>query len=169
MAWTGHLAARQSFANKNIDSPESQPYPLLIFLPMNPIAVIPKSTTHLFWRAVEAGAREGAKEAGVEMIWKGSLKEDDPAQQIQIVQQFVSEGVGGIVLAPIDETALRGPVAAAMQKGIPVVIMDSPLKGEPLKDFVCMVSTNNHRAGEMAGEQLGKLLHGKARWRSFAI
>ena len=48
-----------------------------------------------------------------------------------------------------------------MQKEIPVVIMDSPLKGEPLKDFVCMVSTNNHRAGEMAGEQLGKLLHGK--------
>jgi ribose transport system substrate-binding protein len=128
---------------------------------MNPIAVIPKSTTHLFWRAVEAGAREGAKEAGVEMIWKGSLKEDDPAQQIQIVQQFVSEGVDGIVLAPIDEEALRGPVAAAMQKGIPVVIMDSPLKGEPPKDFVCMVSTNNHRAGEMAGEQLGKLLHGK--------
>jgi ribose transport system substrate-binding protein len=128
---------------------------------MNPIAVIPKSTTHLFWRAVEAGAREGAKEASVEMIWKGSLKEDDPSQQIQIVQQFVSEGVRGIVLAPIDDTALRGPVAAAMQKGIPVVIMDSPLKGEPLKDFVCTVSTNNHRAGEMAGEQLGKLLHGK--------
>src|SRR5215475_5952258 len=128
---------------------------------MNPIAVIPKSATHLFWRAVEAGAREGAKEAGVEMTWKGSLREDDPAQQIQIVQQFVSEGVGGIVLAPIDETALRGPVAAAMQKGIPVVIMDSALKGEPLKDFVCMVSTNNLRAGEMAGEQLGKLLHGK--------
>jgi len=132
---------------------------------MNPIAVIPKSTytTHMFWRAVEAGAREGAKEAGVEMIWKGSLDEDDTAQQIQIVQQFVSEGVGGIVLAPIDDTALRGPVAAAMQKGIPVVIMDSALKGEPLKDFVCTVSTNNHRAGEMAGEHLGKLLHGKGK------
>jgi ribose transport system substrate-binding protein len=130
---------------------------------MNPIAVIPKCIVHLFWKAVEAGAREGAKEAGVEMIWKGSLREDDPAQQIQIVQQFVSEGVGGIVLAPIDETALRGPVAAAMQKGIPVVIMDSPLKGEPLKDFVCTVSTNNHRAGETAGEHLGKLLRGKGR------
>src|SRR5215469_3849492 len=128
---------------------------------MNPIAVIPKCTAHMFWKAVEAGSREGAKEAGVEMIWKGSLREDDPAQQIRIVQQFVSEGVGGIVLAPIDDTALRGPVAAAMQKGIPVVIMDSALKGEPLKDFVCTVSTDNHRAGEMAGEQLGKLLHGK--------
>ena len=130
---------------------------------MKSIAVIPKSTAQVFWKAVEAGAREGAKEAGVEMVWKGSLNEDDPAQQIQIVEQFVSEGVGGIVLAPIDDTALKRPVAAAMQKGIPVVIMDSPLKGEPVKDFVCTVSTNNHRAGEMAGEQLGKLLDGKGK------
>jgi ribose transport system substrate-binding protein len=100
---------------------------------LNPIAVIPKGTTHWFWKAVEGGAREGAKEAGAEMIWKGSLKEDDPGQQIRIVEQFVSEGVGGIVLAPIDDTALMRPVAAAMQKGIPVVIMDSALKGEPPK------------------------------------
>jgi len=130
---------------------------------MSPIAVIPKSTMHLFWRAIEAGAREGAKEAAVEMIWKGSLKEDNPAQQIQIFEQFVAEDVSGIVLAPIDAAALERPVAGAMQKGIPVVIMDSPLEGEPLKDFVCMVSTNNHRAGEMAGEQLGKLLDGKGK------
>ena len=129
---------------------------------MKSIAVIPKSTTQVFWKAVEAGTREGAKEVGVEMVWKGSLNEDDPAQQIQIVEQFVSEGVGGIVLAPIDDTVKR-PVVAAMQKGIPVVIMDSLLKGEPVKDFVCTVSTNNHRAGEMAGEQLGKLLDGKGK------
>jgi ribose transport system substrate-binding protein len=131
--------------------------------PMNPIAVIPKSTTHFFWRAVEGGAREGAKEAGAEMIWKGSLKEDDAAQQIQIFEQFVAEDMGGIVLAPIDDAALKRPVAAAMQKGIPVVIMDSAFEGEPLKDFVCTVSTNNHHAGEIAGEQLGKLLHGKGK------
>jgi ribose transport system substrate-binding protein len=132
--------------------------------PMNPIAVIPKSTMHVFWRAVEAGAREGAKEAGVEMIWKGSLKEDGPAQQIQIFEQFVAEDVSGIVLAPIEDAALKRPVAAAMQKGIPVVIIDSAFEGEPLKDFfVCTVSTNNRRAGEMAGEQLGKLLDGKGK------
>src|SRR5258707_2448244 len=130
---------------------------------MNPIAVIPKSTAHVFWKAVEGGAREAAKEAGVEMIWKGSLKENDPAQQIQIFEQFVAEDVGGIVLAPIDDAALKRLLAAAMQKGIPVVIMDSAFKGEPLKDFVCTVSTNNHRAGEMAGEQLGKLLQGKGK------
>ena len=130
---------------------------------MKSIAVIPKNTTHVYWKAIEAGAREGAKEAGVEMVWKGSLREDDPAQQIQILEQFILEGVGGIVLAPIDDTALKRPVAAAMQRGIPVVIVDSPLKGEPVKDFVSTVSTNNYRAGEMAGEQLGKLLSGQGK------
>ena len=130
---------------------------------MKSIAVIPKSTAHVYWKAVEAGARQGAKEAGVEMVWKGSLNEDDPAQQIQILEQFVFEGVGGIVLAPIDDTALKRPVAAALQKRIPVVIMDSALRGEPGKDFVSTVSTNNHHAGEMAGEQVAKLLDGKGK------
>jgi ribose transport system substrate-binding protein len=127
------------------------------------IAVIPKNTTHVFWKAIEAGAREGAKEACVEMLWRGSLKEDDPVQQIQIVEQFISEEVDGIVLAPIDDTALKRPVAAAMRKGIPVVIMDSPLKGEPVKDFISTVATNNFRGGELAGEHLGKLLAGKGK------
>ena len=99
----------------------------------------------------------------MEMVWKGSLNEDDPAQQIQILEQFVFEGVGGIVLAPIDDTALKRPVAAALQKRIPVVIMDSALRGEPGKDFVSTVSTNNHHAGEMAGEQVAKLLDGKGK------
>jgi ribose transport system substrate-binding protein len=130
---------------------------------MKAIAVIPKNTTQVYWKAVEAGAREGAKEAGLQMKWKGSAKEEDPAEQIQFLEQFVSEGIAGIIVAPIDEVALRQPVAAAMQKGIPVVIIDSTLKAEPIEDFVSSVTTNNYRAGEMAGEHLGKLLDGKGK------
>ena len=81
---------------------------------------------------------------------------------MQILEQFVSEGVGGIVLAPIDDTALKHPVAAAKQEGT-VVIIDSALEGEPVEDFVSTVSTNNYRGGGMAGEQLGKLLDGKGK------
>jgi ABC-type sugar transport system substrate-binding protein len=72
------------------------------------------------------------------------------------------------ILAPLDDTALKRPVSAAMAKGIPVVIMDSALKGEPGKDFVSTVSTNNYHGGEMAGEELGKRLGEKARWCFFA-
>ena len=127
------------------------------------IAVIPKGTTHVFWKSVEAGARAAGKELGVEIIWKGPLKENDRAQQIAIVEQFVQEGVSGIVLAPLDNTALQRPVAAAVGKKIPVVIFDSALKGEPGKDFVSFVATDNKKGGLLGGEHLGKLLNGKGK------
>jgi ribose transport system substrate-binding protein len=54
-------------------------------------------------------------------------------------------------------------VATAMGRDIPVVIFDSSLKGEPGKDFASYVATNNTKGGEMAGEQLAKLLGGKGK------
>jgi ribose transport system substrate-binding protein len=127
------------------------------------IAVIPMGTTQVYWKSVQAGAEDAAKELNVDMRWKGPLKESDRAAQIAIVEQFVSEGVDGIVLAPLDNTALKRPVAAAMAKGIPVVIIDTPLKGDAGKDFVSTVATNNHRGGEMAAEELGRVLDGKGK------
>src|SRR6187455_1467454 len=117
------------------------------------IAVIPKGTTHNFWKSIEAGARKAGQELGVEIIWKGPLKEDDLAQQISVVQQFVSSGVSAIVLAPLDDTALRGPVKSATDRHIPVVIIDSAVKGEPGKDFVSFVGTDNKRGGMLGGEE----------------
>ena len=127
------------------------------------IAVIPKGTTHVHWKSVEAGARKAGAELGVEILWKGPLKESDRAEQIKIVEQFTSEGVSGIVLAPLDDIALRRPVEAAMGKGIPVVIIDSALKGEAGKDFVNYVGTNNRLGGEIAGKELARLLGGKGK------
>ncbi|RYG21660.1 hypothetical protein EON82_18455, partial [bacterium] len=89
------------------------------------IAVIPKGTTHSFWKSVEAGAEAAGKEFGAEILWKGPLKEDDRAGQISVVQQFTADKVSAIVLAPLDDQALTGPVQAATAKGIPVVIIDS--------------------------------------------
>lgn len=125
------------------------------------VAVIPKGTTHVFWKSVEAGAKQAGDELGCEILWKGPLKENDRAQQIQVVQQFIAQGVDGIVLAPLDFKALVAPVKEATGKGIPVVIFDSALDGEPGKDFVSFVATDNRKAGELGGEQLAKSLDGK--------
>lgn len=126
------------------------------------IAVIPKGTTHVFWKSVEAGAMQAGAELGVDIRWKGPIKENDRAQQIQIVEQFVSEGVDGIVLAPLDDEALQAPCRAAMEKGIPVVIFDSALKGEIGKDFLSFVATDNRKGGMLAGEHLGDMLMAKS-------
>ena len=77
------------------------------------------------------------------------------------MEQFVTEGVTGIVLAPLDNTALQRPVAEAMEKKIPVVIFDSGLKGEPGKDYVSFVATDNKKGGKLGGDHLAKLLGGK--------
>lgn len=129
------------------------------------IAVIPKGTTHEFWKSINAGAfkaREELKEKGlqVEVIWKGPLKEDDRDQQIQVVENFITRRVNGIVLAPLDSQALVRPVATAAQAKVPVVIIDSGLKSDK---YVSFVATDNYKGGVMAGEQLARLLGGKGK------
>lgn len=127
------------------------------------IAVIPKGTTHLFWKSVEAGARKAGAELNVNVIWRGPLKEDDRAQQIGMVQQFIGSKVDAIVLAPLDATALVNPVRSAAANKIPVVIIDSGLRAESGRDFVSLVSTDNRRGGELGGERLAEVLGGRGK------
>ena len=124
------------------------------------IAVIPKGTTHEFWKSVHAGAVKASKELGVEVVWKGPMKEDDLKGQIDVLQSFVAQGVSGIVIAPLSDKGLSGSVRAATQSKIPVVVFDSDLAG---RDHSSFVATDNRAAGKMAGEHLVKLLGGKGK------
>jgi ribose transport system substrate-binding protein len=127
------------------------------------IAVIPKGATHEFWKSVHAGAIKAQRELAekgikVEIIWKGPLKEDDRDQQIQVVENFMTRRVDGMVLAPLDSQALVAPVANAAKTGIPVVIIDSDLKSDK---HISFVATDNYQGGWLAAEHLAKLLDGK--------
>src|SRR6059036_3527138 len=127
------------------------------------IAVIPKGTTHEFWKSIHAGAVKAErelKEKGVPIgiIWQGPLREDDRNGQIQTVEANTARHVSGIVLAPLDSQALVGPVHSAIEAGVPVVIMDSGLKTDR---YVSFVATDNYKGGVLAGEHMGKLLGGK--------
>jgi ribose transport system substrate-binding protein len=124
------------------------------------IAVIPKGTTHEFWKLVHAGAVKAARELDVDVIWKGPMKEDDREAQIKVVEDFITRGVSGIVLAPLDDTALRAPVRDAVKSGIPVVIIDSGLKSEDQTSFV---ATDNYKGGVMGGEHLAGLIRGEGK------
>jgi ribose transport system substrate-binding protein len=121
------------------------------------IAVIPKGTTHVFWQSIHAGAEKAAQELGVSIIWRGPLREDDRSSQVNEVQGFITRGVSGIVLAPLDDSALAPPVADAKRAGIPVVVIDSGLKGD---DYVSFVATDNRKGGRLAGEHLASVLNG---------
>ncbi len=124
------------------------------------IAVIPKGTTHVFWRSVHAGAQRAANELGVEILWQGPVREDDRAQQIRVVEDMVSRGVSAIVLAPLDDSALVPVAREATAAHIPVVIFDSAIEWD---GYVSFVATDNRRGGELAAARLGELLGGQGR------
>src|SRR6185503_10421786 len=129
------------------------------------IAVIPKGTTHEFWKSIHAGANKAAREMAaqgveVELIWKGPIREDDREQQIQVIEGFISQRVSGIVLAPLDDRALVRPVEEASRAGIPTVVIDSGLQSDDIASFV---ATDNFKGGALAADRMGELLGGKGK------
>ena len=129
------------------------------------IAVIPKGTSHEFWKSIHAGSLKAAKELSaqgtdIEVIWKGPLREDDREQQIQVVEGFSSQGVNGIVLAPLDNRALVRPVEEAKRASVPTVIIDSALASDNIVSFV---ATDNRKGGRLAADRMGELLNGKGK------
>jgi ribose transport system substrate-binding protein len=129
------------------------------------IAVIPKGTSHEYWKSIHAGAIKAQRELkgrgiNVKLFWNGPLREDDRDQQIQVVENFMTRRVSGIVLAPLDSQALVAAVANATLARIPVVIIDSALNSDK---YVSFVATDNYKGGELAAARMGELLGGKGR------
>jgi len=129
------------------------------------IAVIPQGSTHEFWKSIHAGAikagrDEAAQKIKVDIIWKGPMREDDREQQVQVVEGFLTQRVNGIVLAPFDKNALVRPVEEARRAGIPTVIIDSALESN---DPISFVASNNYHGGELAADEMARLLNGKGK------
>jgi ribose transport system substrate-binding protein len=129
------------------------------------VAVIPQGSTHEFWKSIHAGAMkaagdETAQGVKVNVIWKGPMREDDREQQVQVVEGFLTQQVNGIVLAPFDKNALVRPVEEAKRAGIPTVVIDSALESN---DPISFVASNNYHGGELAAEEMARLLNGKGK------
>lgn len=121
------------------------------------IAVIPKGTSHEFWKSVHFGAQQAANEIGnVEVIWRGPVVESDTGSQIEVVKSMITMGVDGIVLAPNQKGGLVDSVAEAIDEGIPVVIFDSGLEVGPR--IVSYIATDNFKGGQIAAEEMAKAI-----------
>ncbi len=129
------------------------------------IAVIPKGTSHEFWKSIHAGALKASQELAAQGVkvninWKGPLREDDRDQQIQVVENFTVRRASAMVLAPLDSKALVAPVENALRAKIPVVIIDSGIESEKITSYV---ATDNYKGGVLGAEHLAKLLGGKGK------
>jgi ribose transport system substrate-binding protein len=121
------------------------------------IAVVPKGTSHQFWKSIHAGALQAARERGnVEIIWKGPQVENETKGQIDVVRNFITSRVDGICLAPNHSQALIDVTIEAMENDIPVVVLDSGL-GEGAQ-YVSYVATDNFRGGQLGAQRLAETL-----------
>jgi ribose transport system substrate-binding protein len=124
------------------------------------IAVIPKGITHIFWESIHRGADKAGAEAGVKIFWNGPEREGNREKQIQIIEDFITQKVSGIVLAPIDNKALVPSVEKIHAKNIPCVIIDS---GIDTDKYISFVATDNYKGGVIAARRMGKILNGKGK------
>jgi ribose transport system substrate-binding protein len=131
------------------------------------IAVIPKGLTHEFWQSIHRGAERAAADLSAEGIatavdWDGPQKESEGREQINLVNLKAGTGIQGLVLAPQDSKRMFDCVADVVDKGIPVVIIDSGLDPERLKQrpnlIVKYIATNNYNGGRLAAQRLLEVL-----------
>ena len=124
------------------------------------IAVIPKGTSHEFWKSVHYGAQQAANEIGnVEIVWRGPVQESDTGSQIEVVKSMITQKVDGIALAPNQKGGLVDAVTESIEEGIPVVIFDSGLDEGP--EIVSYVATDNFKGGQMAADAMANAIDKK--------
>ena len=124
------------------------------------IGVVPKGANHIFWQTVHAGAIRAGQEYGYEIEWNAPALEIDSSRQIEIVESMVNRKLAGIVLAPVDKTALVGVVERAAKAGIPVAIFDSGIDTDKRLSFV---ATNNEEGGRMAARRMAEIIGNKGK------
>ncbi len=123
------------------------------------LAVIPKSVGLDYWSKVHAGAVCAASQMrGVSVTWNGVTDETDVVGQLNLLNNYIAQGVNGLVYAATDATAMTEVSASAAKAGIKVVSIDSGTTPQPKN--VPLIETNNVAAAKLAASQLAKAIGG---------
>lgn len=125
------------------------------------IQVVPMSTASDYWNALRAGAEAAAAEfgdayGGITILYDGPARNGDSQGQIDIMNNSVTAGVDGILLAATDPEALHSAVVDAETNGVHVCTVDSGVEPNDASSFICTDNVTGCRAlGEYMAELIG--------------
>lgn len=126
------------------------------------VGLIMKSLANEFFQNMLEGAEAHAAERGdYELLAVGMQNETDFESQINAVENFITQGVDAIVVAPADSRAMVRPLIRAMEAGITVVNFDVALDSGALAEQgveLAFVGPDNRAGAKMAGDALGAAL-----------
>jgi ribose transport system substrate-binding protein len=116
-------------------------------------AVVPKAMNNPFFDIARDGCIKRAKELGnVECVYRGPI-EHEPATQVQIIQDLITQKVDGLAISVSDVGADTGVIKAARDAGIHVITFDADAPGSAREAYI---GTNNKDLGRALGEMLVK-------------
>jgi ABC-type sugar transport system substrate-binding protein len=119
--------------------------------------------TNPYWNSQAKGAMAKAKEYNMKLIVYDG--QSDPAREIDALENWITQGIGGIIISAIDSKGCEAYVKRARQKGIPVVAAMHPLEGADAR--LCLDEYQfGFRAGLEAGKWIAEKLGGET---EFAI
>jgi ribose transport system substrate-binding protein len=111
-----------------------------------------------FWGDVIKGANQAGKELGIEIYARGAVDEANVEGQRYVIESTIKFGCEGLVLAPNSKDRKKD-VAQLKAEGIPTVFIDRDIGG----DRISVIKTENFSAGERAGIEMARALHGKGK------
>ncbi|WP_062120117.1 sugar ABC transporter substrate-binding protein [Aureimonas sp. AU40] len=118
------------------------------------IGIVTKTDANPFFAKMKEGAEAKAKELGVELQSFAGKFDGDNDTQVTAIENLISSGVSGILLAASDTKAITPVVEQARQAGILVIALDTPL--DPANAADATFATDNVKAGELIGQWAAK-------------
>ena len=126
------------------------------------IAVVPKALGFDFWEKVRLGAECAASQyEDVDVQWDGVNQETDIIGQNDLLTNYITQGVDGLVFAATDAKVLSQVTQLALDQGIPVVNIDSGTDPQP--ESVPVLATDNVTAAENVANLLSQELADKGK------
>lgn len=119
------------------------------------VAIVSKGYQHEFWRTVEAGAQKAADELGIKMSYIGPEKESEIGKQVSMVENEILKKPTALLLAALDQNALRPVAQQIVDGGATLVTFDSNIAGGIESSFV---ATDNIQVGAKAAQKMIELI-----------
>jgi ribose/xylose/arabinose/galactoside ABC-type transport system permease subunit/ABC-type sugar transport system substrate-binding protein len=111
-----------------------------------------------FFVQIKSGAQAEAKKLGVDLTVTDA--QNDASQQANQLQNFTSEGLGSIIVNPVDSDAAGPSVRGANKAGIPVVGVDRAVNKAKT---AALVASDNIEGGKFAAKALAEKLGGQGK------
>lgn len=112
------------------------------------------------WRIAETESmQETAKEYGIELVYTDASA--DIAKQASDIEDMVAQGVDYLVVAPQEEDGLQAAFKSAMEKGIPVILVDRGVNGEAGDVYTTAIMSDFVWEAEQVANKFIEVLDGK--------